>query len=180
MPYRALILMVCSANICRSPMAESMLRRLIDQAHDGDRLRVASAGAWGVAGQPANELTQRVMADIGHDLRLHTARNITQHDVDEADLILVMTKAHKQDIEKRFVRAAHKTSLLSALSGRARDIEDPYGQDIARYEQCRDDLWELLQKGYPRLVALATGGHDQDAKRRGWWFRRGRAATPDC
>ncbi|MHB1296420.1 MAG: arsenate reductase/protein-tyrosine-phosphatase family protein [Anaerolineae bacterium] len=180
MPYRALVLMVCSANVCRSPMAEHMLRRLIERADDGDRLRVASVGTWCAADLEASELAQRVMATQGYDLSQHRARNITQHDVDEADLILVMTRAHKQDIEQRFVRASDKTHLLSALTGRPRDVEDPHGQDAATYAQCRDGLWELLQRGYPRIVALATGKRGEGEKRpKGWWFRRRRASASD-
>jgi len=125
-PYRATILVVCSANICRSPMAEHILRRLIENAGDSDRLRVLSAGTWAVSDESAADLTRQIMLEDGFDLSAHRSRAINQREIDNADLILVMTRGHKEDIITRFARAEGKTLLLTEMAGKPYDVNDPY------------------------------------------------------
>jgi len=177
MPYRALILLVCSANICRSPLAERLLARLIARAGDQERLRAASAGTWCVAGEPTSAETLQVGLERGLDLSAHRSRCLNQQDVDDADLILTMTQAHRQDIFLRFARAQHKTYLLSQMVGEMDDVADPYGGSLPEYRACRDRLEDWLHRGYEQIVSLALG-KGMLAKRPGlkqrvgkWWRR---------
>ncbi len=149
------VLIVCSGNTCRSPMAEALLRRQIERVGDTRRLRVTSAGTWGPAGAPAAELSQRLLAQEGLDLGTHRSRLLTQRDIDEADLILVMTRAHKSDITQRFARAGDKLYLLSEMIGKHDDIADPHGGELADYKACKKAMDEIITKGYERSGSLA-------------------------
>ncbi len=149
MPYRPLVLLVCSANICRSPMAERLLARLMAQAGDQDRLRVASAGTWCAAGEPATPEACQALEEVGLSLADHRSRCLNQQLVDTADLILVMTQAHLQDILLRFLRARDKTFLLSQMAGETRDVEDPY---------------ERISPLFVRVVVLLIVRHDPAAR----------------
>lgn len=177
MPYRALVLLVCSANICRSPMAERLLARLIAQAGDEARLRVASAGTWCPADEPATPEACQAMEEVGLTLANHRSRCLNQQQVDAADLILVMTQAHLQDVLARFLRAREKTYLLSQMAGETRDVEDPYGGTLEDYRLCRDMLQDLLSRGYEEIVRRALGmgrpakGPGGKSKMPRWWWR---------
>lgn len=166
MAYRALILIVCSANLCRSPMAEHLLRRRIHQAEDDERLRVASAGTWADADEPAPAAAQQVMLEEGIDLSAHRSRALTQPDVDGADLILVMTRDHRRDILARFARVEGKLWLLTEMAGKPYDIADPYGGSVERYRQTRQELQAVLAQGYQRIARLALGLEVRPPKRR--------------
>lgn len=157
MPYQALVLLVCSGNQCRSPMAEHLLRRMIARRGDGDRMRVSSAGTWCDLDQPATLLAQAALRAVGLDLSTHRSRPVTQQLVDDADLILVMTRAHLSDVVARFGRVEFKIHLLSEMVGKRYDVLDPYQGTAPEYEACRDELTDLLERGYDRIVSLAVG-----------------------
>lgn len=151
------VLIVCSGNTCRSPMAEALLRRQIERAGDAPRLRVASAGTWGPSDAPAAALSQQLLAQEGLDLSAHRSRLLTQRELDDADLILVMTRTHKEDITQRFARAADKLYLFSEMIGKRDDIADPHGGELADYQACKKALEEIVTTGYARIVSLALG-----------------------
>ena len=157
MAYRALILIVCSANLCRSPMAEHLFRRRIDEAEDDERLRVASAGTWADADEPSPANAQQVMLEEGIDLSAHRSRALTQPDVDDADLILVMT---------RDAQGGHPVALC-ARRGQALAAERDGGQAL-RYRgplrrfggalpETKEELEAVLAQGYERIARLALG-----------------------
>jgi protein-tyrosine-phosphatase len=155
MAYKSLILMVCSANICRSPMAEYLLRRLIHQAGDDGRLMVASAGTWALVNRPASPEARQLLLEDGLDPTPHRARNLNQQDIDQAALVLVMTKAHREDIQQRFLRTNDKVYLLTEMVGKSHDINDPYGGNLEDYQRCKAEIEAILAEGYQRIVDLA-------------------------
>ena len=174
--YQSLVLIVCTANMCRSPMAEVIFRSLVKRAGDGDRIRVASAGTWGSREELAATYAQEVVREDGLDLSKHRSRILTQQDVDEADLILVMERAHSDDILMRFVRAEAKVRLLSEMAAKSHDIKDPYGGSRQAYEGTKQEIEQLLEAGYERIVSLSRG-EERSGQGRGigrWWpWRRG-------
>lgn len=90
-----LIVTVCTANLCRSPLAEHALRRALRE--HGVSAEVTSAGVRSVAGQSVPRGWAAVSADLGIDLAAHRPR-LVQDTVAEADLFLVMTAGHAQDL----------------------------------------------------------------------------------
>ncbi len=130
-------------------MAAALLRAYAEQR--GDALRVESAGTWGVEGEPASPLAQEVIAGRGLTLDGHVARTVTLELLLEADLIVVMTRSHRDALAAEFPEIRPKLHLMSELGGMQYDIADPYGRPLSAYETCATDLEQLIQRGYEQL-----------------------------
>ena len=154
MPAKKSIVFVCTGNVCRSPMAAGFFYdKLVREKADG-RVRVRSAGTWALEGQPASAYALQVMNEHGLDISQHRGRNLTQEDVDGADLVLVMTKRHADIIARDMQPGDGKMYLLSEMAGKAQDIEDPYGGSLHEYRRTAVELEEWVERGYARIVEL--------------------------
>jgi protein-tyrosine-phosphatase len=89
------LLVICSANRCRSPMAAALLQRRLTTA--GVDAEVLSAG-FGPGGLPALDEVVEVMLELGVDLRLHRSRPVTQADLIASNLIIVMTRQQAMEV----------------------------------------------------------------------------------
>lgn len=114
------ILVVCIGNICRSPMAEGLLKQALPGA------QVSSAGLAALVGFGADPIAVEIMADVGIDITAHRARMLNDAITREADLILVMDEQQVQQISKQYPYARGKVFRLAAAS--KQDIHDPYRQ----------------------------------------------------
>lgn len=106
---RFTILTVCSGNICRSPLAEQVLRA---QLHDIPRIRVASAGT---VGDPRLKMPEQVMAlsrRYGGDPTNHTARRLDFSIIREAGLVLAMAREHRRETVTRLPQASRHTFTI--------------------------------------------------------------------
>jgi protein-tyrosine-phosphatase len=151
----SVILLVCTGNLCRSPMAAGLLRRRLADKGLGTRHRVLSAGVWAVDDQPASENAVAVMAERGIDITDHIAHTITTDDVAEADLILVMSREHEQMIRNTWPQYGWKIHRLSEMSGKRQDIQDPYGDPIEEYRECADTISGYIDRGLKKILELA-------------------------
>ena len=112
------IVTVCTGNICRSPMAEALLRREIECAGLGDAVSVGSAGVSDEEhGNPVDPRAGAVLADNGLELREHSAHRVTDRELAEADLLLAMTAEHARRLRQRLPEGHPDTvRLLRSLS----------------------------------------------------------------
>ncbi len=103
---------VCLGNICRSPIAEAVLRQQLDGAGLGDQVEVQSAGTAGYhVGEDADRRTNRVLADHGYELN-HSAQKFSAQMLRNADLVLVMDSSNYDDV-KRLASLTESTTALS-------------------------------------------------------------------
>lgn len=121
------ILVVCIGNICRSPMAEYLLKQQYPHHF------VHSAGIQALVGFPADEKAQKCMHTLGYNLEPHIAKKINTQMLKEADLILVMSQNQQQHIERMWPFSKGKVFRLGHW--KQRDVADPYQQDQATFDQ---------------------------------------------
>ncbi len=135
-----IVLLVCTGNTCRSPMAQVMFQRRVSETLQCDvaelpnrGVMVISAGVSAAAGTPASESAIQAMRSRRLDLSNHESRPVSDALVRFADLILTMTRGHRHAVLEHWPAAAGKIQLL----GRdGRDVADPIGGDVAEYERC--------------------------------------------
>ena len=113
------ILVVCVGNICRSPMAEALLKACAPAG-----VHISSAGIGALVGEPADPVSVQLMQDRGIDITAHRARQLTTEMVQQAELILVMEETHKQHIHSLSPMACGKVHCLGKWG--ETDIPDPY------------------------------------------------------
>lgn len=116
------ILIVCVGNICRSPMAEAILKYDAEQA--GLPLSISSAGIGALQGRPADQHVQAILQDKNIDCSSHRAKQLTREMLTAADLVLVMENEHRKEIERFFPSACGKVHLLAKWQNV--EIPDPY------------------------------------------------------
>ncbi|BCT96469.1 protein-tyrosine-phosphatase [Lysobacter helvus] len=130
------ILIVCVGNICRSPMAEIVLRHHLG---GGDHVRVESAGLAALVGNPIDPLAQRVLEANGLSGTEHVARQVTAAMIGTADLVLAMQKRHLDAIHAISPQARGKTFLMGRWSGNT-EVSDPYGKTQPVFEASYRDI----------------------------------------
>ncbi|MGM8890746.1 low molecular weight protein-tyrosine-phosphatase [Psychrobacter sp. 1Y1] len=133
------ILVVCVGNICRSPIAEAILKQQYPQK------TIDSAGVSAVVGNGADPNAITVMSELGIDMSGHIAKQIDETLVMRADLILTMSANQTKWITERWPHCRGKTFRIGHWIDE--DIADPYKQEKAAFETARQgivsslDLW---------------------------------------
>ena len=138
------ICVICSGNICRSPMGEVILRSMLLSEGLGDRVVVDSAGTGGWhEGDGADPRTVQTLRDHGYDGTHHRAREFRREWFRDRDLIVVADEGHLQDLRDwaRDDHTAAKVRLLrefdpTAVDSGTLEVDDPYFGDAAGFDHC--------------------------------------------
>ncbi len=152
------ILFVCSANICRSPMAEGLMKALVKGMEED--WRIESAGVWAIKNSPAAENTLKVLLERGVDLSSHAAKQITLEMVEEFSLVLTMESNHQEALRAAFPEHAGKVFKMSEMVGRKGDVVDPIGFPPVVFEQTAREIEAILKGGFERISRLAESVKD--------------------
>lgn len=149
------ILMVCTANICRSPVAEAVLQARA-KAQGLVNWEVSSAGTWATQRRGASEFSVEVVREREKiDLSQHRARMVTAEILADSDLVLCMESGHAEALRAEFPEQASKIYMLSQMVNNRRfNISDPYGGPRYGYEQMVTQVTDLIEQGLPRMMAL--------------------------
>jgi protein-tyrosine phosphatase len=155
-PYR--ICLVCLGNICRSPMAETVLRAAIAEAGLDGAVIVDSAGTgdWHL-GQSMNSGARAALARRGYDGSAHRARQFQPSWLGRRDLVLAMDTSNLADLRRMAdVKDRDRIRLFGEVGGLGDtsdgDIPDPYGEDAAAFGYVLD----LLSRAAPVIAAHVT------------------------
>jgi protein-tyrosine-phosphatase len=146
------IVIVCTANICRSPMAEGLLTHALSGQPEPLRsLKIISAGLAARPGEPVSANSVAALKKVGIDISGHRARPVTQQLLDDALAVFCMTQSHIGLIELQASPVPANLHLLRAFmpEGATREIADPFGGSLKHYEQSRDEMVEAI----PSLIA---------------------------
>jgi protein-tyrosine-phosphatase len=149
------IIIVCTGNTCRSPMAEMLLRSKIKENHLEQRILVSSAGiaVWNEG--DASTGAQEAMKLRGFDVKSHRSHQLLPSDIMAADLLLTMTVSHKAAVLDIVPEAQSKVYTLGEFAGTNRDVFDPYGGNSAIYEDCAGDIEKMMEMSWGKIVELA-------------------------
>ena len=154
------VLFICTANICRSPMAAALMRaRLRNEQPDWWDWRVDSAGTWALDGETAAKNSRQVMFERGLDITNHRAKTVTEAMLKEYDLILTMEPGQKEALRIEYPSLARRVFLLDEMGGGTLAVDDPYGGPLVGYRKTAETIDQMLARGMPRIIELA-GRHD--------------------
>lgn len=134
------VLVVCSGNICRSPMAAEYLRHRA--ARSGlEHLVVDSAGTLGIEGAPASDEAIRTLRECGLDLSGHRSKGLTAASLRSADLVLAMASDHLDYLAAAYPGVGGARRLLRAFEHGSdpvadpADLDDPIGREVEVYRE---------------------------------------------
>lgn len=144
------ILFVCHGNICRSPMAEFVMKRIVhEKGYDGYFEIASAATSTEEIGNPVYPPARRKLAEHGISCEGKTARQITRYDYDYYDYIIAMDRNNIRNLRYEVGEDVnHKISLLMSYTSSARDVADPWytGDFEATWRDVNEGCMALFER----------------------------------
>jgi protein-tyrosine-phosphatase len=143
---KKVITVVCTGNVCRSPMGERLLQHAL-KAEDGPLAdyKVVSAGVSAFPGDPPSRNSVKALKKVGLDLTDHRSRPLSGQLIEISDLILTMTSGHADIIRMRHPDlAAGVYRFREWIAKGSKEVPDPFGGPLDIYLETRDSLAEAI------------------------------------
>lgn len=147
------VLFVCSANICRSPLAMGLFMARLGA--DAAVWRVESAATWELEGEPVARNSHVILLERGINLGNHRSRSVNLELLRSFNLILTMEQGHKEALQIEFPDIADRVFLLSEMTGKIYDIQDPIGGSMADFQQAASEFDQIFTQGFEKINQLA-------------------------
>ena len=148
------ILLVCTGNTCRSAMAGGLFEKAIDDDYDGC-INIETAGINVYVPTPASENAVKIMEEMDIDISDHISRQVTKEDIENADLVLVMTLSHRNTLIDLYPQFSDKIYTIPEYAyGSDDEILDPFGGDEDEYRECANELKEAIDVVYSKVKEL--------------------------
>jgi len=146
------VLVVCTGNVCRSPVAEGLIRAAMQARFGGSAPTVASAGVAGWEGSKAEANSIEALAERGIDISSHRGRRLAEPDIAEAVVVIAMAYEHRESVVTLTPRAIDRTFTLKELVRLLEALPAPV--------DAVDDPTERLRRRVEEAAALRRGGFE--------------------
>lgn len=162
------LVFVCEGNVCRSPMAEALLKDIL-LARKIDGVVVSSCGLRAQDGAYAHSELESVIGDAYRHLSNFSSRTINEEIVGEADYLLAMEDRHVREINVRFPATKGKTFTISEFAGARGEIKDFIDSDepdiLDWIKNCYIEMSDVLPKVAERISSLKKTGPERSSKK---------------
>lgn len=143
------IMFICTGNICRSAMAEGILKKIVKDKNL--KLEVYSCGIYAEDGDYATYNAVESAKYYNVDISSHRATNIRNSKINEMDIILCATETHKQTVLYMYPNLKGKVYTMKEYAridknGEDMNINDPWGYDMNVYMNCVEEIYECIEK----------------------------------
>ncbi len=144
------VLFICTANVCRSPMAERLFDQALKNAGFQNKIEVFSAGISAMDGDRASQNSLDACEEIGLDISDHRSAGLSRTLLQDASVVFCMTESHRALLNMYFdLPQGYPVFLMREFMAEGdKELPDPFGQDMGVYRHCRDRMIESL----PSLV----------------------------
>ena len=145
---------VCTANLCRSPIAAFLFKKWLQQHQVTGSWHVESSGTWAQDGEGVLSSVLPHLLAVGIDLTHHRSRSITANLMAQSDLVLCMTGFHKEALQVEFPQFAPRVYMLSEMIMQRYDIPDVAMISPEEYLAVVKMLRPIIECSAPRIIAL--------------------------
>jgi protein-tyrosine-phosphatase len=149
------ILFVCTANICRSPVALALFKQKISNEPDAALWKLDSAGTWAPEGEAASGKSQFLLRGKGIDIQDHRSKSVNLDMLRGFNLILTMEGGQKEALQNEFPEVKSRVFMISEMIGQRYDIQDPYNGTLDDYIEMMGEIEHILDEGFEKILMLA-------------------------
>lgn len=151
------VMFICTGNICRSAMAEAMMKNEVKEMAKENEIKVCSCGTLAEDGSYASFNAIEAMEYYGIDLKSHRATNIINSKIKEMDIILCATKDHKRMVLNLYPNLEGKVFTMKEYAeltdnGKDLDIKDPWGYSLQVFLECAKEIKLCIDKTLEKII----------------------------